>query len=203
MLLLSIIVSIILRLKDQNELRDVKNEIHELKQGVLLQNHRRMQLPVTKPNPNYPYVSKGRFLQIGNLVGDGVADDTRAIQRAINMATRGNRDATIILPKGNFLITKTLKLKAGVTLMGQGYGPSPLALDHSKGGSTIAHCGTGYAVAITGHSASVQNLGITDYDYGMFTYILFSFILQLKKACQIIYSLSFSFSAEHRICGLC
>ena len=91
--------------------------------------------------------------------------DTRAIQRAINKAFKGTADGTVLLPKGNFLTTKPLKLKGGVTLKGQGYNSSPLAIKLDQGGSILSYCGTNYAIQIVGHSASIENLAVYDTPY--------------------------------------
>lgn len=167
-LVFAIAASFFLSAQHQHELQNVRKELQELK-GGLFQEHHRNNL-VSEQNlhtrNNYSTRSQTRYLEVKGVVGDGVADDTRAIQKAINKARRGVLGGTVVLPKGIFLVTKGLKLKAGVTLKGQGYGPSPLNIDASKGGSTLAHCGSDHALKIVGHSASVENLAVTDWDYG-------------------------------------
>ena len=71
----------------------------------------------------------------------------------------------MILPKGTFLTKQPLILKGGVTLRGQGYGSSPLAIQFDAGGSVIAYCGLDYAVKILDHSASLENLAVYDWRY--------------------------------------
>ncbi len=56
-------------------------------------------------------------------VGDGIADDTRAIQAALNeVSEQTGRPATVYLPPGTYRITRTLELKQkdGVAVMGCG-----------------------------------------------------------------------------------
>ncbi len=92
------------------------------------------------------------------MVGDGVADDHRAIQKAINKAAKNKKNGIVTLPKGTFKITKPLRLRGGVTLQGQGYGSSPLAIKFDAGGSVIEYCGEDYASKVIGHSASIENI---------------------------------------------
>lgn len=52
-------------------------------------------------------------------VGNGVADDTSAIQSALNAASATTfRD--VLLPAGNYLISSTIEIPEGVSLIGQG-----------------------------------------------------------------------------------
>lgn len=50
--------------------------------------------------------------------GDGVADDTTAIQAAIDLAALGTNGGTVALPQGIYRTTTTLNLKKDVTLIG-------------------------------------------------------------------------------------
>jgi len=103
------------------------------------------------------------------VVGDAVADDTEALQRAINDAACNNSTfgggGTVILPKGIFLTTSPLIIPAGITVTGQGYGSSPLAIKFDAGGSVIAYCGTDYAVKMDGHASSLNNVAVYDWRY--------------------------------------
>lgn len=106
-----------------------------------------------------------RILRVKGAVGDGITDDTVAIQRALTKARKNRIDATVVLQKGTFLITSPLNIPAGVTLRGQGYGSSPLAIQFDAGGSVIAYCGNNYAIRIFGHSSKVENLAVYDWPY--------------------------------------
>jgi len=99
------------------------------------------------------------------VVGDATIDDTSAIQSALDSAGSGASGGTVILPKGIFKTTSPLRIPGGVTLKGQGYGSSPLAIKFDAGGSTIAYCGPEYAVIIDGHSASLQSVAVYDWRY--------------------------------------
>eukprot|EP00117_Sycon_ciliatum_P043633 scpid60461/ scgid31570/ len=50
-----------------------------------------------------------------NAIGDGVHDDTDAIQRAVD------NNEIVLIPKGKFLLTSTLKLRANTKLIGVGH----------------------------------------------------------------------------------
>ncbi len=99
------------------------------------------------------------------VVGDASTDDTVALQAAIDAAATNESGGTVILPKGTFYTTSSLIIPAGVTVTGQGYGSSPLAIQFDAGGSVIAYCGTDYAVRIEGHSVSLNNLAVYDWRY--------------------------------------
>lgn len=98
-------------------------------------------------------------------VGDSTTDDTIALQAAIDSAEQSLTGGTVVLSAGTFYITAPLILPGGVTLQGQGYGSSPLAVQFDSGASTIAYCGPDYAVRITGHAASIRNVAIYDWIY--------------------------------------
>ena len=100
-------------------------------------------------------------------VGDSATDDTAALQAAIDSAADNLSGGTVVLGAGTFITTAPLDLKGGVTLQGQGYGSSPLAIQFDAGGSTIAYCGTDYAVKVTGHSVSIRDVAIYDWPYNM------------------------------------
>eukprot|EP00581_Thalassiosira_minuscula_P017642 CAMPEP_0183717690 /NCGR_PEP_ID=MMETSP0737-20130205/11228_1 /TAXON_ID=385413 /ORGANISM="Thalassiosira miniscula, Strain CCMP1093" /LENGTH=659 /DNA_ID=CAMNT_0025947167 /DNA_START=55 /DNA_END=2034 /DNA_ORIENTATION=- len=100
------------------------------------------------------------------VIGDADADDGPALQAAIDSAA-SNDDAggTVILPRGTFRINTPLIVPGGVTLQGQGYGSSPLAIQFDAGASTIAYCGTDHAVKLAGHAASLRDLAVYDWPY--------------------------------------
>jgi hypothetical protein len=100
------------------------------------------------------------------VIGDANADDTLALQAAINSASANDSGGIVVLPKGTFRIFEPLIVPAGITLQGQGIGDSPLAISFDAGASTIAYCGTDYAVKLEGHAAGLRDLAIYDWPYG-------------------------------------
>lgn len=101
------------------------------------------------------------------LVGDGDHDDGPALQAAIDAASSSISGGTVLIPHGTFRINQPLIVTGGVTLQGMGYGSSPLAIQFDAGASTIAYCGTDYAVKVTGSSSSLRNLAVYDWNYGV------------------------------------
>src|SRR5690606_26514841 len=61
---------------------------------------------------------KGRLLNVRDYqaVGDGITDDTAAIQEAIGEATEGD---TVFIPDGAYLV-RSLGLKSGINIKGEG-----------------------------------------------------------------------------------
>lgn len=53
-----------------------------------------------------------------NAVGDGVADDTAAIQAAINAAQADTVTGTVLLPGGRYLVSSTLNITNSVAIIG-------------------------------------------------------------------------------------
>lgn len=76
-------------------------------------------VPVVVNVKNAPY----------NAVGNGVADDTAAIQNAIN-AVSGS--GAVLLPAGTYKITAKLAMKSGVVLRGAGPDLTHLIVNHSS-----------------------------------------------------------------------
>ena len=67
--------------------------------------------------------TKGRFraMEDCGAVGDGVADDAGALQQCISKASAIGGGA-VMLPAGHFLCRQTLRVPAGVRLIGGMYG---------------------------------------------------------------------------------
>ncbi|PVZ19461.1 MULTISPECIES: M10 family metallopeptidase C-terminal domain-containing protein [unclassified Pseudomonas] len=101
--------------------------------------------------------------------GDGQADDTQAIQKAINAAAAGG-GGQVVIPEGTWLISDgngdgaALKLLSGVTLVGSGLGASTLKLaDGSQTDLSLVAVGSNSATAVglsnlqlDGNSANTQ-----------------------------------------------
>ncbi len=100
------------------------------------------------------------------LVGDGDHDDGPALQAAIDAASSSTSGGIVLIPHGTFRTNQPLIVTGGVTLQGMGYGSSPLAIQFDAGASTIAYCGTDYAVKVTGSSSSLRDLAVYDWNYG-------------------------------------
>ena len=155
----SIILSLCLFNHQNNKIKNLEEQINKLS------NKFREQADTgIEDTFNYDH-HESRYLQVSDVVGDGITDDTKAIQRAINKASKNKKNAVVLLPKGTFKTTKTLILKAGITLRGQGYGSSPLAIQFDSGGSVIAYCGEGYAIKMNGHAAALESLAAYDWQY--------------------------------------
>ena len=88
-----------------------------------------------------------------------------ALQAAIDSAATDTSGGTVILPQGVFFTNQPLVIPGGVSLQGQGYGSSPLAIKFDAGGSTIAYCGTDHAVKITGSSSGLRDVAVYDWPY--------------------------------------
>jgi hypothetical protein len=104
--------------------------------------------PVMKDIPDFPAINSWANLQTLGAKGDGVTDDTKALQDAID------KYATIYLPQGQYRITETLKLKPNTVLIGLnpiatqilitdntpafgGFGKPVAMIETSKGGANI------------------------------------------------------------------
>lgn len=66
--------------------------------------------------PRAVHLERGRF----GVVGDGVADDTLALQQAINEVVRTTTRGIVLLPEGRYRISKTLTVWPGIRLIGYG-----------------------------------------------------------------------------------
>ena len=89
-------------------------------------------------------------------IGDGVSDDTSALQGAINAASVLGK--VVCFPAGLYATSHTLLVPAGVSLRGEGMGTNPRAPNLASG-SIIGYCGTGYAVELrNAHNAVLEGL---------------------------------------------
>jgi hypothetical protein len=104
--------------------------------------------PAMKDIPDFRAINTWANLQSLGAKGDGVTDDTKALQDAID------KYATIYLPQGQYRITETLKLKPNTVLIGLnpiatqilitdntpafgGFGKPVAMIETSKGGANI------------------------------------------------------------------
>jgi len=94
-------------------------------------------------------------------VGDGSTDDTEAFQNAIDsVATTGG---TLCVPVGNYSISSTLYVPAGVVVEGEGLGNSSVDATGSTTGSRISYSGVGtFAIEIKGDLMGLRDLFIVD-----------------------------------------
>ncbi len=90
--------------------------------------------------------------------GDGVTDDTDAFEAALDSAHITG--AQILVPNGIYKLTRTLEIKDGVSLVGEGAGSDPLETPHN--GSLLWYFGNESAIKITGHNVKLRDLVIRD-----------------------------------------
>jgi hypothetical protein len=94
-------------------------------------------------------------------VGNGVADDTVAIQAALNYAATLT-GCTVFMPAGTYLVTSTLSFVGHSTrLVGAGRGVIPGTYVVDDGGTQIDYTGTGDVISFNGyHYCEVADLTI-------------------------------------------
>jgi hypothetical protein len=91
----------------------------------------------TKTLPNWIGETTGMLFNVKGpaygAVGDGVADDTSAINAAITAAgAAGPGGGIVFLPPGTYLINAALTLDAGVSLMGSGPHATIIKMNHAS-----------------------------------------------------------------------
>ena len=111
-------------------------------------------------NPQADAERKQIFVTDFGAKGDGTTDDTNAFQTAIDSAA--TQGSTLHVPAGNYKITQTLNVPAGVQLRGSGLGNSKDANINSTTGSRISFNGTGYALEFSGDYVGCHNLTLID-----------------------------------------
>src|SRR5580658_2469969 len=85
--------------------------------------------------------------------GDGIGDDTAAIQAAIDRAEGGVREGIVFVPSGRYRLTRTIYLWPGVRLIGYGVArPIFVLADNTPGFQT----GVGVMVMFTGASPAAM-----------------------------------------------
>lgn len=81
-------------------------------------------------------VATGLSVAAFGAVGDGVTDDTAAIQNAINSARAAN-GGSVLLPAGSYVCSSTITLKQGVNLVGEGRAHHPIYAGGDRRGSVL------------------------------------------------------------------
>jgi hypothetical protein len=102
--------------------------------------------------------SRGPWLDVRayGAKGDGVTDDTNAIQAAINNASRLT-GGIVFIPQGDYLVSRTLIISAGITLQGAGPGSTRIVAANNLSGDVI---GTNLTLSPTiyAHWAAIKDL---------------------------------------------
>ena len=112
---------------------------------------------------NYPALTKGKHMTTTfnvkdyGAVGDGVHDDTSAIQAAIDAAQASSGGSVVFMPDGTYLLTSSLTIGcsgtvfcSGITLQGAGQANTSL---------TVAQNVTFVPVIVKGDSANIYSWG--------------------------------------------
>jgi sugar lactone lactonase YvrE len=94
-------------------------------------------------DPKAVYVTRDQF----PIHGDGIADDTDAIQQAINKVEETSQQGIVFLPSGRYRISKTIYVWASVRVIGYGATRPVLVLGENTPGY---QSGIGYMVFFTG-----------------------------------------------------
>ncbi len=91
-------------------------------------------------------------------VGNGISDDTNAIQAAINNASRLT-GGVVFIPKGNYLVSRTLIIFSGITIQGAGPGSTVIVAANNLSGAVI---GTNLTLPVStyAHWAAIKDLYI-------------------------------------------
>jgi hypothetical protein len=90
--------------------------------------------------------------------GDGVADDFQEFKAVLDSAAKTG--AKVLVPAGIYRLSKTLVLKDGITIVGEGMGSDPLQTPFN--GSLLLYEGNGFAIKIEGHTSGVRDIVIRD-----------------------------------------
>lgn len=108
---------------------------------------------------NDPYVNV--TAEPYGAAGDGVTDDTAAIQNAIDTVAASGRGGTILFPPGDYKVTESLAAKDHVHLMGSG-APSTTDVDGGTTGTRLIGDG-GFAIieaTASCYNFSVERMGL-------------------------------------------
>lgn len=112
-------------------------------------------------HPPTDYARKQIFVTDFGAKGDGATDDTNAFQTAIDSAAI--QGGTVHIPTGNYKITQTLSVPAGVQLRGNGLGNSMDGNENSTTGSRLSFYGNNqFAIDFLGDYVGCHNLTLMD-----------------------------------------
>ena len=67
-------------------------------------------------DPRATYLTQGNF----SVTGDGIADDSQALQQAINTVQQKTNQGILFIPAGRYRLTKTIYIWPGIRLIGFG-----------------------------------------------------------------------------------
>ena len=93
--------------------------------------------PVRLEDKTAVYVTRGA----GNATGDGVADDTTALQQAIDKVEQTTGQGVVFLPEGTYRLSHTLYVWPGIRVIGYGqHRPKLILGNHTAGyGDSMAY----------------------------------------------------------------
>src|SRR4030095_884489 len=72
--------------------------------------------PLRPSDPLAAYLEKGQF----RVHGDGVGDDSEALQQAINRVEETTHQGVVFIPEGRYRLGKTVYVWEGIRLIGSG-----------------------------------------------------------------------------------
>jgi len=99
--------------------------------------------PLRLEDPKAVYLTKGQF----NVKGDGSADDSAAIQAAIDKVEDEHGEGIVFVPEGRYRITRTIYVWPGVRVIGYGTNRPVFVLTDNTSGYQQ---GIGYMFFFTG-----------------------------------------------------
>src|SRR5262249_16771919 len=94
-----------------------------------------------------PFSSWTNLTSAYHAVGDGIADDTAAIQSALNDLGTGDHSPVLFIPSGRYRITRTLTLSYRINVSVVGEDPATVTIfwDGPPGGTMLAVNGVAYS----------------------------------------------------------
>src|ERR1017187_4373415 len=84
--------------------------------GIVSPSHGASFYPARLDDPNAVYLTQDRF----SVRGDGNADDSAAIQAAIDKVQETTGEGILFIPEGRYRVTRTIYVWPGVRLIGYG-----------------------------------------------------------------------------------